>query len=1086
VEFIVGESLKETFFASDLWKETPRILKYGEKAIKLRKEVNQVFVEKENSEVVETDIEKSNKEHAYFIEILEQCHKSLYDWFQVIKDAIENNNKAEIEVEKQTSQFTGLEIAGEDDQEELENEDSIAVDYDLKLLDEKDTISLDDIDKRFGELRMSILCMLFDLENAHQKVANIWTDVKNEKRSIYTAVMVTYLAMKEIQSLNNQMQMLYPAYRTAFEFTAAVSLFLSEEVRDEIEKTKFFKDLFALILDLEVLSTTPTRSTALDENRLPKNKLYSEDGNTPRCFDESFSSSPDPLFSRQRFLQLEYPNFYNFYFIKSKRNFVNFREEFNEFPLINIFIASFYQFCDDGIATLAFTFNIQCWLTIVSILSNHKTLFMRKTNYLSSELSYQLSSKGVDEGMEERYQQCNAADEFMKIMENRMESIPYKCLSIPIFNITANNPYLHAAAALSSRLLDLELNLNPFSWHECSYYRSFCHIYYALRTEGFLSSPIPALEPFFRAFQGSAFRGELPKQGDYQKKYLMSIGVSIPSGLSTERDTLNQFLKFRPFKKPTKQQQQQAQSDKKSNCAQFDSKILNYLVSDDLSFVLNANGRDNHKKKDDRADNDEDEDEDSLGLLEMLDQIEAVTEQEIVENRVLSLDLFEFMIGMGEFFAHCVSEPFSQLRLVPKQILSFHNSGGQMLQQFPSMPMVQVVDRSMISTTLSILDQPKKDRFPNELRYIYFLTKEFLEFFTDSFLSSRLFLFPSTIEGIYEKIFGSLALQENNKKTDRISNEKRSKNKKNKKKKDEGIERTPPSSSSKGEEGKEDQSKLLGLFEGILNEFERIRRPEDFPEEAEDQLGFYSMIKNTIEEHPSLLSFQSTNGSSSKKRYSFPTLLDYALHHPIAHDFGLADWIIAMHGWISPRTTTISRESHLQTAILHGNKKAFRWILWLDSSQENLNYQNPIDGNTALHYSAMKNDSLHDLLLLAYANEEIVNKDGKRFDEYFSSMEMRRNYQLHKERGKDGEFRQSWFLESYFRSYLPSSLVDTVISFEKNMKADLLNSIRPIISQEDIDRAIRAEKELLDSIKDEEEEEREKKKKKKKNKKNKK
>lgn len=74
VELIVSrDGLKESFYKWDLWKSVWKALKNGERAIRLRKEVNEFFV---NVETGETNLE-TNELHAYFIRVLTFCHEYL-------------------------------------------------------------------------------------------------------------------------------------------------------------------------------------------------------------------------------------------------------------------------------------------------------------------------------------------------------------------------------------------------------------------------------------------------------------------------------------------------------------------------------------------------------------------------------------------------------------------------------------------------------------------------------------------------------------------------------------------------------------------------------------------------------------------------------------------------------------------------------------------------------------------------------------------------------------------------------------------------------------------------------------------------
>jgi hypothetical protein len=769
-------------------------------------------------------------------------------------------------------------------------------DMSLNLLEaEYAVVTLEEMGREVNDFRLSLACLLIDIRTGLEKVIEAWEDVKSERKSINSAVMVTYVAMKEIGILNSQMQLIYPSCQSAIQFEAAMHVFFHTE---ELRKFESIPILSRFFLNREVLlrcfdihemkgQTVIWRETVSEESFAGDTRDWTE------------------IMIRQDLFRL-----LNIRTSLEKNHHTSLEERCRSYPLLSLFLDQFTPLYDTGDFSLSLVFAVTCWTETVSILIDADTSLLGKTMHLIDQPRLALATSLSQPDMTDQ-QFCARFDPatLRDIVHHRKHSLILRTCFLEEQGLLQFNPYLSGSVALSARLADLELTAIA-RWHDWSYLRIFCFLYHALKTEGYMgelysaySESTKPVDVLFATFSPVVFRGSPPECGSNQKKYLLSMGVPV-SAIS--KGGLGDLIKFLP-------------KNKKPESRSYPSKILAWLRDGDFSVFCG-------------------EREDAVFLSERLDLVSKQTELEMFGNRCLSLDLFNCLHRLATALDGIDLGSYSQ----------------EIRRRHPGLSQAEVTERAVMSLVLPILDIPRVRRDADRVEYgllVHVFGELFAPFLTAD--EKDLLIYPpSPAAGMYSQTFGDLTL------------------------------------------GKaflsQNADQAARLFEELMDEMESTTVEEVA---APDRLFSSDKIRSRIRRCPSVLKMQ-----SSSPAHRFPTLLDYAFHHPVMSCRDLAAWMLAMGGWITPDP---AREpplrSQLQLAALHGNPQAVSLLLLHDKSAEHRSYQCPEDGNTALHYAAALGKGNYNLclfyLVLERAAHHIRNHEGKLFTELIEDPEQRAQYE---------------------------------------------------------------------------------------------
>ena len=310
------------------------------------------------------------------------------------------------------------------------------------------------------------------------------------------------------------------------------------------------------------------------------------------------------------------------------------------------------------------------------------------------------------------------------------------------------------------------------------------------------------------------------------------------------------------------------------------------------------------------------------------------TEFEMYGNRCLSLDLFGYVRALAEGMDN-----------IPK----LHCVYEEIREMNPSYTRAEISERAILSVVLSVFDKPDDDRERDTFKHEALISV--LAFLFAQFIGKDFLIYPASSKGVYSRCFGDVTLGND-------------------------------ISSQSIECAQEIFKKLMNRMELIPLEEERVTQKT------------VNSIVEQIRQCPLVLKMQLT----SLAAHRFPSLLDYAFHHPQLTKYPqLRYWMLAMGCWITPDPSQSVR-SQLQIAAMLDNSEAVWLLLHHDKSPILRTYQYPEDGNTALHYAAITFSKISgsrclDFLDLEKAAYSIRNHEGKLFTDLVTDLERRKYYE---------------------------------------------------------------------------------------------
>jgi hypothetical protein len=940
VELILSVGLKESFYQSDLWKTMPVALKFGAMAVEKRTEVNNFHVQLAGGNTADQAFVRDNQDHAYCIEVLTFCHQKLKKFYteklSLMKtggneEQTESNDvDSEEEFAKQQKHnmlmhktvFSVLEkdFAEADATDEPMDE--------LKLpANANGNLTFDALDLKYGDLRLTLICLVLDLLTATKKITESWQKVRSQKISVQSAVVVTYLAMKQIRSLNTSLQLKYPSYETAHDFFSAIKTAFAKEEYEYLIKLPFFREFNATIVAINSMGTAFSPNKPIDK----RSKLIYRTGQLGQPYVED--RAPLEQGGELRFFAVELCELYNIFLAlwkkeasdkykkpdstetKNKKQDVKKADlepaegqgryaSYTNLSLIRIFGEQFDEFFANGKNSLSLSFVGYIWLKIVRVMEDPDVLFMRKTNYLCHKYGRKrrdnlIHSDCILDYMKRIVQPRNKDKEFAIVqVRSNPDTLTFGRRYAP----SCNNPYLSGAILLNHTVTDL----NVCSLHlqaSYSYYRAVCHLYHALRTEGYLKHQIPVLDHFLNLFQSRVFLGDLSSRGDYFKKYQLANHWTAGTVAAVFGHDLT---KLPPSGSQVK--------TRKGLEPEHVSKVYKIIEQETIAHIY----------------------EDGMTFSDLLDEVEKITEYEMFGNRYLSTDMLKYFEIFYEFFEECKSS-------IPQIQTAFqkHYQANYFPNEREEYNYTHSTEYSVTLEAIVTLDLPPERRSEQMLSHLRDIINVLVTFFNEIDMEEEIFIFPPAPQGVYQREFGRIELG---------------------KQWYDNLE----------EKCMENMCFCMDMLEDDIK--------EDLP--REEKAMIYGAIKFKACKCPRLL-------MQFDPMAELSTILDHAIGGQ-GKDDDFAEWVFAMGGLVYKETGTKVQchggippmndrsKSSLQIAVLNENIFIVNMLLSVIFSPTMLNFQCGIDGNTALHYACEKNNPhmIH-ALIDKKADAHVLNKQRK-------------------------------------------------------------------------------------------------------------
>ena len=903
VEMIVTRELEKS---SEIWKDVPKMLKSGSKAISIRTAINNFHLEIEKTgKNQDSKFIKGNADHTYCIELLRECHEKLKSWYQHALKPAEKESE-ERQTEKVVENISKFHL---DDDAEMDSKDG-PQDL-LNLKEDKWSISVDEIDLKFGDLRLDVVCLLLEIKDSAQRVMGCWEGVRNQTASIQSAVMVTYGALREIRSLNNQLEFKFPSLVEVDDFVAALEGYFSEEEITAMANMNFFKEFFSVAQVLSSLGRTLPVAIPLNQRAAlrPREDFYG----IP--YNEKFHKF-EVADRVHQFLGNEFAYLYNSFILDSQeRNDCDFQRKRSESaPISGIFLDQFDEFFKTGKNTMSLSFAAFCWLQVVAVLQDQKALIVHKVVYMCRKYcrtmkSHYENSRGaellgcmIDEPNAQNI--VDLAASVMKERENPFDRI----ISPANYAIINNNPFLAGAVLIDCVLYDFRLTTSVFQVSGLSY-RGVPALYKALRRENYLKNNIEVLDRYIDAMKSTLGCLNDISRGNYLQNYL----------LSTSETTSGQF--FSGFLDSSSTAYRPS-AGKLVNPT--DLSKLSPILSNDLTQIYEHN----------------------MSVPDFLKRLEEVTNFEFFSSRILSVDWLKYYDAFHDFFFTCrsIGSLAGQFAEMMKKFGPAFSKAAP--NYFALAPMLFACEHVVLTNTLSVLDLPSDLRTPDNVRLVQQVCACLIQIFgspnqSTVYCNENFFIFPESPNKILQNEFGAITLLPNGfKSVNRLS---------------------PDQQFAMWNDCMDKLDFEITASTPIKEKQKIINQVKQFLKICPDicfKADFFS-------ETPFLLdcAIGSTYGRDDDFAEWIIALGGYQSRSKLALEQA---GITVFQSDPSP--------SHLQVAIQSGNKRIFPLLLAIDRSRHNLNYQRLKDGCTALHYAAASGDGfLIESLLMNGADGSLKN-----------------------------------------------------------------------------------------------------------------
>jgi hypothetical protein len=912
-------------------KDLVGALRNGKRAIELRSLVHSIYKSNTSSGSDNLESGHGHEEHLFCIKILKECYSALKTWSAKFAVGEESATEKEVTDPEFLSKFVGLEI-----EEVTETELS-----ELSLpATEVQELNFDDVDLKFGDLRLRFICFFLELIEMEERVVNTWKRVKRMDISLISATVVTHFAIQRIKMIHSELSLIYPSYSDATSFFSGLKQFLSPLEYEWASSHSSFK-LFLWIMEFYhyIGGIAGRNAIPLSAEFGPcrgssaGGKVYNE------CTQSPLESEKNQIFG---FLDTEVVLLFNSMVEARKRDGGDYKLFIEQFGIskgrlfISSYIQVFIQYFESWVPTVPLLFLSLCWIRSVQCLEDSNHLFMYKTIYLYRSFirrrntNYIVNARNF-EILKKNKSFNSKAVEWFDILEDIRKSYRSDDRTVRFlegWTIQHNHPFLVGAYFLD--LVNHDQNTCTVAMEHYSKFHRFLPILYRIfQQNGLIEEEIEYMDKYLETFGKAIFFNggqSLPDpldpafQGFNYKNYLrLCSGVFQPT--HTEKPSKMKYETVEKlFPLPTNI-----------------SKLFAILRNDDFSGFKSE----------------------TVFSKEGMKELIELIEDELLINGYLSVDIFKYFIHFNMFVIH-IGKTSPQI----KQL--FEETGqeyeGKFLQWFQQFFIGYVAD--YLSKPIKV----RKEQHPQDTKIVQHFIELMTSYFNDTDkmhvncasdkLDELLFIIPQleTWEKIYFNTFQEAIMY--------------------------GMDELVKPEPYPG--NRENYRKLISIYwraaKNLNDPFMKSQRIFDII----SKIGG-NMVTMVAMECKGEISYAETE--HIENLLSFFTLTTV---HPKMRDIDAAEFVFVTYGCYMYLHGRDAYNDHypLFTVCHSGNS----WAMDLLLSVAPLNAFQCKDsdtGDTPLHTLAKsgRNDRLSRVLLLGFVDNPVVNNDGRLYTYYIKDPE---------------------------------------------------------------------------------------------------
>lgn len=1156
-----------------------------------------------------------NESHAYCIRVLEECYVSLKRWWKgLCKDSLTSTPNTKQATPTTTNSTTGTNKADssfnmfsvlqslEDidvPMNEEEKEAGVRVAMDADSASSEATIEQIDasLTSKDGttmtDLRITALCLLYDMVIAMKEVKAIWQQVREEKISILSAVTVTMTAYRQIHQRCCVLELKYPSLESAEDFYQCAlvhALNLSEDEEDDEEETEgwpYYQD-----------TSKPTDSSHLPDWMLPlegQEEFFVEQFDIIGMllsFSPLFRDGRELIYRRghfgipyheesaplrrcvpneiMRFLAVEMPILFNNYIMsvdvppaaadaasaaanahaddlndsagddgddpgedvanRDTSNKINknaaaekhvpSKMRFLQQPLTHEFYKILIPHFERGLVSMSEVFLVHCWIQSVYVLQDPETHFLGRSLYrlrkFGREIEETVKEYLTDPTLNDFYddnKNRRDQDQILRALSFFIIDMPYG--AVGQYSPLHVNPLLQGCVILDKLMNYLHLSTQCLQGLS-SFHRALCHLVHALQQEGFLSAQqlekMPMLTDFLHVYNPYVFVGGTTKErhggievskGQYETQYLLASHVTA-YGLSQHVQGKENNNKTKEKKERRRHEVKVRQSLDPSVISPLyrclrDQDYSGIFVADDTSDSSSGNTK---RPKSNVT---------LLSLSKLLHRVKDLTEKELFETKYFTIKLTNYHLQCYRIFA-TIRRDMSNIFSFEK-IYQMNYESELLRNETRSYRHVQALELSIIQPIFHHLDHRDASKPMNNdplanlcpvvvlLLSRFFITPMRHPLATPSASSKPFLKFPYTnrqaktdlieevvdtlnehrmivadyevnvtacghvkvpFEGFYrfsqdvvksvwlKDEFGHFTSSQLHKAADNAIS------------KSTGM-------------GDECFSFMMDQLEEWEQKLERIlkKAPEHLTGEEKQQLQetrtqMKCLVQRLGRENPVMFTQGDGNTMNFKR-----TILDHAINGIWRGqaDADLVEWILQMWGY---NFNMQMIHSPLQVAIIGRESWAVELLLRQDTGGS-INFQSPVDGNTALHYAALAGDEAAMFKLSTqFCNSSLRNHRGQLAKDVIpmSLKEFQRFFQKRTDSCMRQEEKKLLDIANNGPEKRTAILADAAKKRQNQRMKQLQEEEKQHVpTAEDIAKTERAQKELLEMLEKEEAEE---------------
>lgn len=356
------------------------VLLDGHKAIKLRKLMNKLYLK---ASLQSGKVNESDERHAHFVVVLESMHSKIKVWYN--KLAIQLNSASETdEIGNRASATNIFSVLSDEsfteDEEDLDDlcapmDSSSIIDVDRSAFGD---LNVDEIDEDEEKVKTIVLCFVIDVVALMRKVENAWRQVVDDSMHVVVAVSISVTAIQALDRQFAELQSQLPSIDDATTFLISIcdSIISSEQIGD-CELSKFYEQMMMYLKILRKFAHTILQNVELDgrlwaTHNLPEDRIR---------FIEQYSPLAMTPSGIEEFI------FVQLCLLHRKMNILaaqqlTLEDIYINFPSSKMFLCSFYSFFQTKVVSVALLLRCMIWVQIISVLQDTDELRMSRTIYI--------------------------------------------------------------------------------------------------------------------------------------------------------------------------------------------------------------------------------------------------------------------------------------------------------------------------------------------------------------------------------------------------------------------------------------------------------------------------------------------------------------------------------------------------------------------------------------------------------------------------------------------------------------------------------------------------------------------------------